>query len=229
MLNWRSIYHQWRRYRAIGKTGSTVMRTFLEQAQPSGGLLVNDCDLLALDIETTGLSADDDTVLSVAYVPVVQRQIQLASARHMLVKTDVDVGQSATIHGIHDQDIQTMGMPLNEVMEAVLDELAGKVLLVHYAQLDWGMLNKACRALYGVELLCPMIDTLAIERQRYKRLNADIIPSVQLDACRERYGLPRYRAHNAMIDAIATSELWLAQSAYIQGNQQLSLRFFGQS
>ncbi|MGH1543469.1 MAG: exonuclease domain-containing protein [Arenicella sp.] len=226
MLNWRSIYHQWRRYRAIGKTGSTVMRTFLEQARPSDNLLANDCELLALDIETTGLSVDNDAILSVAYVPVVQRQIQLSSARHMLVKTAVDVGQSATIHGIHDQQLQSQGMSLNEVMDTLLKDLAGKVLLVHFSRLDYGMLNKVSRELYGVKLLCPVVDTLAIEYRHYKLTNADNIPPMQLDLCRERYGLPRYRAHNALVDAIATAELWLAQSAYMQGNQQLPVRFF---
>jgi len=225
-MNWRDIYQNWRRYRAYSKTESEAMRSFFEQPQPKGNSLVNECDYLALDIETTGLSVANDDILSIAYVPIIKGKIRLKSARHMIVKSDASVGQSATIHNIHDHEVQTKGLAIEHVMETLLEDLAGKVLVVHYEQLDYGMLHKACIDLYQAPLLCPMIDTLAVELQRYKRLNAENIPLLQLDACRERYGLPRYRAHNAMIDAIATAELWLAQSTYIQGNKQLPLRRF---
>ena len=36
---------------------------------------------------------------------------------------------------------------------------------------------------------------------------------------RERYGLPRYRAHNALIDAISAAELLLAQIAHRAGKR----------
>ncbi|GAL25248.1 DNA polymerase III epsilon subunit [Vibrio variabilis] len=39
---------------------------------------------------------------------------------------------------------------------------------------------------------------------------ADI--DVRLSETRERYGLPEYNGHEALIDAIATAELFLAQS-----------------
>ena len=48
----------------------------------------------------------------------------------------------------------------------------------------------------------------------------------RLDDCRERYGLPRYGAHNALTDAIATAELWLAQMSHMQKKEALRLNYF---
>ena len=45
--------------------------------------------------------------------------------------------------------------------------------------------------------------------------------SLRLWTARERYGLPSYRAHECLIDAIACAELYLAQVAEMrsQGNE----------
>lgn len=227
MFNLQKTLQDWQHYRAFKKTESDLMKWFIKQTTPNDDALIDDCDFLVLDIETTGLSIKDDILLSIGYVLIKAREIQLKSAQHLLVQSDASVGQSATIHGIHDQDLQNQGKTLDDAMEKLLKDLSGKVLVVHYAKLDYAMLNKICHELYNTPLLCPMIDTLEVERHRHKKhYPTHHSPALQLDACRERYNLPRYRAHNALTDAIATAELWLAQSAHIQEKTQHPLRFF---
>ena len=47
---------------------------------------------------------------------------------------------------------------------------------------------------------------------------------LHLGDCRTRYYLPEYAAHNALIDAVATAELFLAQMRYRFGTHPPALR-----
>src|SRR5690554_8219328 len=69
------------------------------------------------------------------------------------------------------------------------------------------------------QLLFPVIDTMAIEAYlhpkrnpgRWQQLMGKKPISIRLPDSRIRYGLPHYAGHNALIDAIATAELFQAQ------------------
>ena len=72
---------------------------------------VDDLELLALDVETTGLQPGRDHVVAVGFVPVVRGRIELAGARSILVAAPVDVGQSATVHRLTDDVVAGMSVP----------------------------------------------------------------------------------------------------------------------
>lgn len=78
----------------------------------------------------------------------------------------------------------------------------------------WGFIREGLRRVYGAELPLLAIDTLQLERSRLLR-GQEVIKegSLRLGASRGRYGLPVYHAHNALTDALACAELFLAQIA----------------
>ena len=105
--------------------------------------------------------------------------------------------------------------------------LAGKVMVAHYARIETGFLYAACRQLYGMAPVMPVVDTLLIEHERHVRSHlATQRGALRLAAARERYGLPRYPAHDALTDAIAAGELFLAQIAHRAGAAVPRLRDF---
>ncbi|QSX42638.1 exonuclease domain-containing protein [Shewanella cyperi] len=169
--------------------------------------------ILALDMEMTGLDPAKDQILAMGLVPVFERQIHLEDAASVLVSIDGSVGHSATIHGITDLDL-TGGLTPAVALDWLLERAEGHILLAHHAPLDLAFLQQAAQRLLGERLPLLAIDTLALERQRLLR-SEDVLKegSLRLDACRSRYGLPRYAAHNALTDALACAELFLAQSA----------------
>ena len=67
-----------------------------------------------------------------------------------------------------------------------------------------------------------VVDTLAIELQ-LRSHEHDPEGALRLHACRERYQLPRYRGHNAAVDALACGELLLAQATRINRMDQLTI------
>jgi DNA polymerase-3 subunit epsilon len=178
-------------------------------------------EFLAIDIEATGLDPDHDEILSIGYVPVIDGRVKLADAGYHLVRPRRPVPEeTAVIHGILDGHLE--GAPsLREVMPQVLAAMAGRVPIAHHARLERFFLSRACRQLYGNPLDVPFVDTMVLERRAFGRSNREIKQGdLRLARIRERYGLPRYRAHNALVDAIATAELLLAQASGMEGGKK---------
>lgn len=181
-----------------------------------------EAQLVAVDFETSGLDTARDRILSIGWVRIEGARIRMDSARHLLVGSTESVGQSATVHGLTDSDIAD-GLPLPEALRALLTELEGRVLVSHGAPIELNFLASACRRCFGLPPTLRYIDTLALER-RIRRHEVDPSGYLRLHACRERYGLPAYRAHNAAIDALACAELLLAQVGRIGDEARLKLR-----
>ncbi len=169
---------------------------------------------LVCDGEMSSLDPRRGELLSLGWVTVAGGAIQLGSARHQLLASERGVGHSATIHHIHDRDLARAPAPAT-AMAALLQAAAGKVLVFHHAPLDLAYLDQLSRKLYGGPLLLPVVDTLQLERARLQRRGHPMAPgALTLQACRSRYGLPPHGAHNALLDALATAELLLAQIAH---------------
>ncbi len=205
-----------RRESAAQQAPPGPLRDYLATPFPSSATPLAELPLLAVDIETTGLDAATDHVIAIGWVPVDGDVIDLGGARRLVLQADAEVGQSATIHGLTDDDLAA-GLPPGEALAEVLRALAGRVLLAHHASIETDFLAAACRRAFGVPLLATSVDTLALQHRVLTEgvgSAADPTPgALRLWAARERYGLPRYRAHEPLTDALACAELYLAQTA----------------
>lgn len=187
------------------------LHDYLAKAFPSRGADYRDIEIVALDLETTGLDASRDEILSIGLVSLKAGRIELASAEHYLVAPLGPIsGISATLHHITD-DTAAAGRALPDVLPGVLSRLGGRVLLGHHVGLEQAFLDAACKRLYGAGFLAPLVDTeTLVQRWLERRNEAFGGHQLRLHALRERYGLPRYKAHNALTDALATAELFCA-------------------
>lgn len=82
----------------------------------------------------------------------------------------------------------------------------------------------ACAHHYGARPRLTAVDTVRLQRKVLGLPRED--PGgdrLRLDAARRRFGLPRYRAHDALTDALACAELYLAQTDRIAGGRRLTL------
>lgn len=210
-----------RRWWAAHNAQHADMRTFLQSPLPSKEQDIRQVSALVLDLESTGLSIEKDAIVSVAWVPVNQGRLYPGLYRSMLVQTEQSVGNSATVHGITDHQLRT-AYPLQEVLLALLKDLAGKLLVVHHKRLDIGLLNRECQACFGAPLHHPVIDTLQVQQRWLAARNLPVSHGqLRLNACRAQYGLPAADMHDALGDALATGELFLAQVATLAGHDGL--------
>ncbi|HSN43471.1 MAG TPA: exonuclease domain-containing protein, partial [Propionibacteriaceae bacterium] len=190
-------------------------------AFPEPGTPIPALKLLAIDLETTGLDPAKDRLLSVGFVPVDGNAVVLAGARHLVIRQDAgsEVGQSATIHRLTD-DALASGVSLPNALEATLAAMRGRVLLAHHALVETGFLTRACRAVYGGEPEFVVVDTMQLQYRLLTRGFDDEPPrgALRLWAARGQFGMPRYAAHEALTDALACAELYLAQVAELRAS-----------
>lgn len=212
---------QRRRESAVVAAPPGPLRDYLSAPFPDPSTPLDEVPLLALDVETTGLDVDEDRVIAVGWVPVDGVSIDLSGAQRHILATRRQVGESATVHGLTDDVVAAGEIPIH-VLAEVLGALSGRVLLAHHASIEVGFLAAACRRVYGVPFVASSVDTLTLQRRVLTEglgARPDPLPgALRLWAARERYGLPRYRAHEPLTDALACAELYLAQVA------ELSLR-----
>jgi DNA polymerase III subunit epsilon len=181
--------------------------------------------LLAVDLETTGLNPARDQILSIGFVPVTGGRVDLAGAGQVLVRPSVEVGDSATFHGLTD-DALANALGLAEALDVVFTALAGRVLLAHHSAIETGFLGRACNTVHGFRPRFDAVDTMALQFQLLSQGFDDEPPpgSLRLNAARSQYGLPRYAAHDALTDALACAELYLAQVAELEAIRPRTLR-----
>lgn len=176
---------------------------------------VDELDLLAVDVETTGLDPRRDQVLEVGWVPVRRGQVVLGEAAQVVVRPPdgTDVGHSATVHGLTDDALASEPL-LGEVLPELFAALRGHVLLAHHAPIEIGFLERAARETFDARLPLTAVDTMDLQHRLVVGDHGEVRPDrLRLDDARRQFGLPRYTAHRALTDAIATGELFLAQVA----------------
>jgi len=177
---------------------------------------------VALDFETTGLNPALHGILSIGLVPFSLQRIRCAESRHWVINPRKHLEEeSIIVHGITHSDISN-APDLDSILADLLDALAGRIVVVHYRQIERPFLDTALKSRLGEGIEFPMVDTLELEALLYRNRQAIFIDkllrrphtSIRLADSRARYNLPYYQQHHALTDALATAELLLAQVAH---------------
>lgn len=208
------------RFRELaGQTRDPRLRAFYEAGCVAPETPMKEVPFVAVDFETTGLDPDRHSIVSIGVVPFTLDRVQLGGSRHWLVKPQLPLHQtSITVHGITHTHID-QAPDLEEVLDEILASLAGRIPVVHYRGIERPFLNVALKWRVGEQLRFPVIDTMAIEAHLHpnrnpnwwQKLKGQQPVSIRLADSRLRYGLPHYPPHNALVDALASAELLMAQ------------------
>lgn len=199
-----------------------LLQQYYAAGMVSGQTAISDTPLLALDLETTGLDPSCHGIVSIGLVPLNSQRIQSSAAKQWLIKPRFPLtSSSVTIHRITDSALAN-APDLVDILPEFLAAIAGKVLLVHCADIERQFLAAALTVRLKAPLHFPVIDTMALEARLHRakplslwqKLRKQQQLSIRLAASRARYGLPPYLPHHAVTDALACAELFLAQLAH---------------
>jgi DNA polymerase-3 subunit epsilon len=171
----------------------------------------------SLDLETGGLDAARDPIIAIGMVPIRRGRIRLGESFRTLVRPGggrrIDPA-SVPAHQLVQEELKD-APAIDAVLPVVERHLHGNVLLVHHRRIDVAFLQEACRRT-GVRWPGPkVVDTVDLLLRAAKRSqftspdHPQDRPALNLSAAREAHGLPAYRAHDALTDAVATAELFL--------------------
>jgi DNA polymerase-3 subunit epsilon len=180
--------------------------------------------LLSVDFEFSGLEAKKAKFLSAGWIQGQGHQIDLSSAYYALIRANTDLAQSPVIHGL-TKDSLIDGVHAEEMYSALITFSEKAVFVVHNAQLDMVMLENLAQKLGKTLPHIVVLDTMQLALYQLNKEHT-VIPNdaATLGACRERFGFPLAPVHNALDDAQATLELWLAQRHQIDPKSVLTLQ-----
>ena len=171
--------------------------------------------LLVIDLEMTGLNAEEDSIVSAGTVVIEQGRIQLSQSEHHYFQATSlmgeDVTTSAHIHMITDEQREQAGESIEEWLERLHRELHADAWVFHHAPIDLSFLKATARRSQVTLPKVDIYDTLVRERESHPNEHLEHQSQLSLNACRARYNLPVYRQHHALSDALATAELFIAQ------------------
>ncbi|WP_409523949.1 3'-5' exonuclease [Nitrincola sp. MINF-07-Sa-05] len=198
------------------------LQRFYQAGAISADTPLAEVPFVALDFETTGLDSAKHGIISIGLVPFSLQRIRCSEAQHWLINPRKHLEEeSIIVHGITHSDISN-APDLDSILADLLDALAGRIVVVHYRQIERPFLDTALKARLGEGIEFPVVDTLELEARLHRNRQAIFIDkllrrphtSIRLADSRTRYHLPYYQQHHALTDALATAELLQAQVAH---------------
>jgi len=212
--------------RLESETTDPLLKKFYATRPVAGDTPLSDAPFAALDLETTGLNPETHGIVSIGLVPFTLDRIHCARSFYRVVRPRRPLSEaSVAIHRITHRELRR-APDLREILPELLDALAGRIAVVHYRGVERPFLRRAVRERLGEGLEFPLVDTMEIEARIHRgwknhpavRFMAELFgrhpQSLRLAQSRARYHLPLYSAHHALVDALASAELFQAQVAY---------------
>ncbi len=176
----------------------------------------------ALDLETTGLDTGRDAIVSVGLVNVEHGRIRLDTAWQSLVRPPEGTtfrAESIRIHGLTPDRLASAPC-LGDVLLGLLGRLAGRIPVGHKAlDFDAVFLDRALEATWGIPFSGPVLDTARLSEHlgsRILHLRYGAVSSRLGDLARQ-HGLPVYREHDALGDALTCAQVFLLLATRMEG------------
>jgi DNA polymerase-3 subunit epsilon len=181
---------------------------------PAGRTPWRQAAFCVVDLETTGLDPRRDAIIAWSAVPVDGGRVVLAGAREGLARPPAGVPPAAVlIHGLREGDLAA-APPLAEAADALLEAIAGRVLVAHAAWVERAFLRRALRP-RGARLRRRIVDTAALGRLWLCERDGGGPRSLALGDLARELALPVHRPHTAAGDALTTAQAFIALAAHL--------------
>ncbi len=193
---------------------SAAAATYRAARFPGGRTPWRDAAFCVVDLETTGLDPRRDAIVAWCAVPVDGGRVVLAGTREGLVRPPGAVpATSIRIHGLRELDLA--GAPGQaEAFDALLEAMAGRVLVAHAAFVERAFLRRAVRS-RGARLRGPIVDTAQLGRLWLAERDGHAPAMLALGDLARELGLPVHRPHRAAGDALTTAQAFIALATHL--------------
>lgn len=184
--------------------GAKALRRRKRGAKPSGELAV-------LDIETTGLSFTDDSILELGALLVGETGVE-ATFQALIRQKKPLPKEIVELTGITEELLAREGISLRQGLLGLKDFLGARTLICHNGSFDMTFLQYACR-LHGIPpIRNPYLDTRVMARRSLRG-----IPDLKLLTIARRLSLADAQAHRAVEDCELTYAVYTKLKEIEQG------------
>jgi DNA polymerase-3 subunit epsilon len=178
-----------------------------------------------IDTELTGLNERTDSIISIGALKMAEGRIELGTTFYSLVKPNTKSkmnGKSIFIHTITPNEVSEE-RELPAVLSEFLQFCGNDVLVGHYVSIDFSFINKEMNLSLGFSLPNPILDTFTLYNWLWGKWASEpgfsLHPQqVDLYDIAKSFGIPFTGAHNAVMDAFITAQIfqrfipWLERS-----------------
>jgi DNA polymerase-3 subunit epsilon len=174
---------------------------------------ISDVRFVVVDTELTGLDEKKDSIVSIGAVRMVGGTINLGDLFYRLVSPKAALkADSVCIHEITPSDVAEQPR-IEAALEEFLDYVGNDVLVGHFISIDRSFLNREMKRIHGCVLPNPALDTYSIyewlrKRQRARDCFTTPFAGYRLYDIIKCFDIPVHGAHNAIMDAFATAQLF---------------------
>lgn len=165
-----------------------------------------------LDLETSGFSAHQDRILSIAAIPVSSKQCSIGELRNWLIyHSDAIITPATEVHTILPSD-SSRGISEEAALLELLKMLEGAILVGHHIHFDASMLQHALAKHFRTGLRNPLLDTANMAMKcldSFHRTGYSNQKPPSLDEVCSNLGLPLWQRHTADGDTFGTAQLFL--------------------
>ncbi len=159
-------------------------------------------EFVVFDIETTGLSKENDRITEIGAVKVQEGKILDSFSSFVNPKRSLSA-EITKLTGITDEMLKDAPL-IDEVLPKFLQFCGRSVLVAHNAGFDVGFIRKAAEALGMPSVDNTVLDTLELSRTLLPELNKH-----KLNLVAEHLNISLVGHHRAVNDAQATAEIFL--------------------
>ena len=158
---------------------------------------------VVLDIETTGTSLEKDEIIEIGALKVESGAVTEEFSMLTRINGEIPV-EIQKLTGITEKELQSMGRPLEEVLEKLFEFAGNRIIVGHNVTFDYNFIRAACRKMkLEMRLETASRDTLALSRRKIKGVG-----SYQLEALMKHLGYEVSNAHRALADCYLTWQLY---------------------
>lgn len=170
---------------------------------------------VVFDTELTGLNKRSDEIISIGAVKIENLQIELDKTFHQYVRpSSLEHTESTLVHRITPEQLRTMPT-IGQVLPEFIRFCGDALLVGHYVALDVNFLNNATREILNGTISNPSVDTMRMAKG-YKEAqfmecygHCNLSTSYNLNDLSDEFGLPKFKPHDALEDALQTAYLFL--------------------
>lgn len=192
--------------RLRSRSGQDTRTSHLPVPKKPGDQPLDQCRLIVLDLETTGLNQFKDEVIAIGAVAIRDNAIDLSDQFDLVLRRpELDISETVLIHGIGPEAL-TRGHETEDALLRLLEWMDGDPVLAYHSAFDQNFLERALRKTLGYTTPHTWFDV------------ADLIPTLfpkakpaglGLDDWADYFGLEVSTRHHAAADALVTAELTL--------------------
>ncbi len=168
---------------------------------------ISDAKFVVLDVESNGLDAKKDKILSIGAVKIINNQIDVSNSFELFIDQSEFNPENVPIHGILKNG-NNIKVSEQEALKKLVEYLEDYIIVGHSIVFDISIINQTLKRYNCGKLLNKSLDTINLY-QRLKGADYKFGDSTSLDKLSDEFKISQSDRHNAAGDALITGILFL--------------------